>query len=488
MSTMRFLRAFWKFIRSESRLEEGSAASTTPRRETPPRLRFTRRKERVHVQVGLDFGTSATKVVFSQLGARFFQALSFDHELPGYEPFCIPSLAAIKKGRLLLGVEAAQALLGEPWNSGLRRFKVLVAGSKDQAFRDAQTHQEYLAHCDAHGLHLPPSQVAAVFLAGVMNACAEKIRGLRRFRGADLDISYNICVPIDHLENPAVQEEFERVFRWAEVIAKPWAMAPKGFDPLEASNSLDPSDHQIGVEEQRVFAIPESVAEVASYLISLRKKDGLHAVIDLGAGTTDVSIFNLVTPYMESTSYWYAARNIPMGAVRVERRLAEVLRSLDSGRVCTQASLAEALSRGAKADLTRLARIELEEIWESRAYNHAWGDAYGYKLRKQSRWENVEVFLCGGGARLPGAENVFRRPWSWSNLKGVYPVSQLPVPENYDPGPARAPFSRLAVAYGLAIPKPQLERYVLPRRTPDQTPPELPQLDLESMFVGKDQV
>jgi len=52
-----------------------------------------------------------------------------------------------------------------------------------------------------------------------------------------------------------------------------------------------------------------------------------------------------------------------------------------------------------------------------------------------------------------------------------YTVEKLPFPENYNSGITNAPFERMAIAYGLAIPKPQLEDYKLPAECPDHTPP-----------------
>ena len=52
-------------------------------------------------------------------------------------------------------------------------------------------------------------------------------------------------------------------------------------------------------------------------------------------------------------------------------------------------------------------------------------------------------------------------------------MSSLSRPDDYGPGEADAPFERMAVAYGLAILKPMLERYTLPKDAPDQTPPRL---------------
>jgi len=103
-------------------------------------------------------------------------------------------------------------------------------------------------------------------------------------------------------------------------------------------------------------------------------------------------------------------------------------------------------------------------------------------LARETAWEKVQIFLCGGGANLPYVEGVFSTPWKWSNLQArqvKYPVSKLPTPDDYDAEEIDAPFERLAIAYGLARPIPELEQYVLPSGSPDHTPPRLPVQDFD---------
>ena len=64
----------------------------------------------------------------------------------------------------------------------------------------------------------------------------------------------------------------------------------------------------------------------------------------------------------------------------------------------------------------------------------------------------------------------------WYNLvdnngnKIKYRVSPLPTPDDFNDAGTGAPFVRLAVAYGLTIPIPMLNEYVLPNDSPNQTP------------------
>ena len=215
----------------------------------------------------------------------------------------------------------------------------------------------------------------------------------------------------------------------------------------------------------------------------------MHAIIDLGAGTTDVSICNLFVPSGGSISYWYAARNIPTGTIKVGRIIASYLNEQANKRPCSCVEVSNFLDNlgGYRSSTTRTQeghwklmssiKDEIEVIRDSEDYRKTWGSAYKRHLKKESAWEKVEVFVSGGGANLPFIEEVFSIPW-WSQLKIKYPVSSLPAPDDFSAEDSGAPFQRMAVAYGLARPLPELEEYVLPADVPDHTPPPLPRRDL----------
>ena len=494
---MKLLQAFWKLFKKSVKKEKKEpkkiavdkdfSLKAEPKQlvispEPSPPIR--KKIEKIHIQVGLDFGTSCTKFVFSQQGRRFFKVLSFKHNLPIYPNFSLPSLAAIdKQGELLLGTEAAKFLSDKEWDFGFQRFKVIVAGNYDDSLRDQKTEEKFYKYRDSNQYHksFTPEKLTSIYIAYAMKEARSLITKLPEYEDAELDIAFNICMPIEHIENNSVRMAFEDIFTKAEAIELAWQDLGDSFNPVKDDPSLEhfPSD-----QEKRVFAIPEAIASIASYLISLRREDGLHAVIDLGAGTTDISICNLVSPGGESQSIWYAAKNLPFGTINIERLIADFVRDCHADeKECKCSDVYEILlslrssnfSNGKyahqKAVLYRSAWDELGAIRESSHYRHAWGGAYNH-LKSQTKWEKVEVFLCGGGASLPFASDVFSIPW-WDLIKGPYQVSRLPIPDDYDSGEADAPFERMAVAYGLAIPKPSLETYTMPKDAPDQTPPKL---------------
>jgi len=224
-----------------------------------------------------------------------------------------------------------------------------------------------------------------------------------------------------------------------------------------------------------LFGVPEAVAEIASYLVSLQVKNGLHAVIDFGAGTTDFSIFNLENVRTRAEEkFWYAARNLPRGAQRIERIVSLYLENMSREGNITDSHVVRAVSNINKLpdNIKYEIKQELKELWEE---SHAvWGQAYSHR-KSQSEWEKdkVHVLVCGGGAKATFINEIFSKSWmeDWGPYTTIYP---LPIPDDYDTTNDKAPFDRMSVAYGLCQPLPTLGKFTLPVDSPDQTPPKLP--------------
>lgn len=456
-----------------------------------PDASFIRQKTgKIHIQVGIDFGTSSTKVVFSQLGHRFFRALDFNHDLPGYPNYCIPSLcSAGEKGNYLLGIKAARALSGDAWDSGIRRLKVVVAGEHDKRFCDPQTDDIFRNYLPNFRKNYSPRQLTAVFLAHVMAESTARIKKLPEYKGQQIDFAFNVCMPIDHLEHNEVKNAFQEVFGLSEILFNHWL---KNKTLKINSKMIEESKTY---KAQKVFAVPEAVASFASYLVSLQRERGLHAIIDFGAGTTDVSICNLFLSHGDPQCYWYAARNIPQGTIPIERCIAEHIKSKNQisactmydinsclNEICSQTRNKGNLSKSDKQAISSLISEILVKFRDSKDYKSTWGSAYSY-LKIDNQWFDVKIYTCGGGSYMPQVDEVFAKPW-WRHLNTRYDVNKLPVPEDYDSGPAEAPFDRMSVAYGLAIPLPQLGGYTLPNESPNHTPAAVPMKsrDHEDMY------
>lgn len=477
---MKFLLEFWKFL------------VRLCRRKAVKPLVWLKKKEPIHIRVGIDFGTAFTKVAYRELTRNWVKPILFNHRLLSCPQFCLPSVAAIDEQRnLLLGIEAAQLLEGKEWDFGLRRFKVVVAGKYDKSFCDPSSEfafYQYLKHGFGDDSLVSPEMVTAIYLAYVMNQSRDHLQNLLEYLETKLDLEFNICMPIDYLQNNPVKEAFEKIFAWAELIEHSLRIQKEGFNLLqEAKNLESKASYQPKNPETRVFAVPEAVAQVSSYFASLGKKQGIQALIDFGAGTTDISIFNLTDDRFDERerARFYAAGNIPKGTVSIERIIASCLQNTTGQLPNTNEvlkTLIELTRRENYAEynenqeLDVKIRNELKLLWENT--RDIWWNAYSH-LRQETCWYEVPLFICGGGAKLRYVLDIFSRPW-WDHIQiqrryQGYKIHTLPVPDNYNEFENKASFERMAVAYGLSYSSwLDFNEYVLPKDATDDTPPPLP--------------
>ncbi len=450
---MKWLRGFWK--------SSSKSGAEPPGRTTGP---FIRAQE-IRVSVGLDFGTHATKAAFFQFGAgaRVIRPLRFQHGLEHWPDYALPGVGLIRNGTLVWGAEAAAELDRRPWREGLRRLKVLLAGTRDSGFVDPDLGKDYLRHLEEAGVDESlwrPEHVATASLALQIVAVRRRLQAL--YPGKRIDAQFTIPVPIDHVQDSGVLAAYRRVANGAEQLTDrdgTLRVRPEALILAAAEAYSAASDHER--PDGRVFTLPEAVAEVASYLTSLEAKTGVHGVIDIGAGTTDVCVFSLQRPERRvQECYWYSALAIPKAGAFVQEAVADALQRKHPGRRFTEVDVLRECTRNEDVVERTLERIR-------HLANPAWAEGYGH-LKKETAWRGCPVFLCGGGALLPRVRSVFQQCWvtHWP----AHEIRELPIPGDYRGD--GVPFQRMTVAYGLAIPKPEHGQYVLPKDSPDDTPPK----------------
>src|SRR5580700_7304144 len=84
--------------------------ATVPEKQHPPRpqsadMRPIRRYQRTLV-VGVDFGTSSTKVVWQNLSENYFELFRWQPDLRGLESVLLPSTVCVRAGTLVFGDSA----------------------------------------------------------------------------------------------------------------------------------------------------------------------------------------------------------------------------------------------------------------------------------------------------------------------------------------------------------------------------------------------
>ena len=487
---MKWLRAFWKFLNREISFAKKPKRPAPKEKKPEPRPGLRPEKkhffirpadELLHIQVGLDFGTNCSKACYSVIGSshKVFPVI-FDHKLSSFPAFAMPSVAMFDtQKKMLLGDHAATILEDQKWGCGLRNFKTLLAAIDEHSFRDRASEKMFREHMAKHELdpkEINPYIVTATYIAYLMHTIKKYIAN--KFKTKKLNLSFNICIPVDYIVRNHVKIEFENAFALAAAVEKKWESGDDDFNPMDTALSLK---NEIKYDEKdpetRIFAIPEAVAEVVAYLKSSKKKTGMHALIDFGSGTTDVSIFN-ITRGVEEHSFWYSASAIPYGVFQIEKALIGCL-GKDQGGDSLKSIFDIIKNMSSKSEKYRnfldCTRNELSSFFASRDYKGVWTEAYKH-LKKERFWKDVKIFISGGGSQLPYIRDFSSTPW-WSHIEGRYEVDSLVKPEDFDIAPS-IPFYRMAVAYGLTWPKPMLRGYVLPKDAPDHTPPPLLQKEM----------
>lgn len=110
----------------------------------------------------------------------------------------------------------------------------------------------------------------------------------RKLMGRSLRWELNIGCPTEPHENPKVVDVFRRIVRTAWTLA-----AEERIVEQDVLAAWSLADSAIDLEAEP-GVVPEFVAQIAGYLGSPQVKEGLHALIDVGAATLDVATFNVV--------------------------------------------------------------------------------------------------------------------------------------------------------------------------------------------------
>jgi hypothetical protein len=363
------------------------------------------------VVVGLDFGTSGTKVVVRLLDrGRPASAVDFGTNRSGFSRFSFPSTIALENSRVLFGVDA-ERYQGVSVYRSLKRT-LIGAGRYDRwaMLPEAPPRPEDL---DAH-----PHFLVATYLGAVLRHVREMVA---KEYEVDLEFRYNLDIPVSQLDEGPVQRGFQTALDAAVDFAE-----TDDF-PLDDYRSLwerwldvlgRETTGLADLEHKRWELIPESSAIVkgaetalASILPDSRR---YTAIVDIGAGTTDFGWFRWVTHEEGDRLYFFSAKTGLVGCDDVDEKLLDILEALtnDRPRLFPIVRAAKPELGGDRCvdvgsgyrclhpgDLSRAVKTVAGGCFKE--YRVSFGEAYR-KDRNTDYWEDIRVILVGGGSQLEG--------------------------------------------------------------------------------------
>jgi hypothetical protein len=240
------------------------------------------------------------------------------------------------------------------------------------------------------------------------------------------------------------------VFRVVAQAARILALMP---GPVTRSAAIEALGVTETVDRPAVDVLPEFACQLYSYLGSAERRDDLHALVDIGAGTLDVAYFNVFKREEEEF--------LPIFASEVEQLGAHYLVAALSGREgeCEWRDRESSLSDEQVAEKIgcRTAEVERRRSFYLSSVADVFNKATSEAMRTYPTSpavlgkERLRLFLCGGGSRIESIRARFDRIAceSKSVFRMEVQVSEIVRPRNIIGG-TEVGFDRLSVAYGLS--------------------------------------
>ena len=249
--------------------------------------------------------------------------------------------------------------------------------------------------------------------------------------------------------------------------------------------------HRDGMEEEgglpaaeisRTFVLPETHAALVAFIKSTDADNGLYSIIDVGAGTSDISFFRYFEDHDGHKMVSYYCSDVSrIGGDAIDHYIYEIhpcretWKTLDRAellggiRLAKQGVIAVTLPGNAVIErslVEQAAGVVAANIHA--AYGKLWSSAWE-KEKNAKVWGAYEVFLCGGGSRVGSTfPSVFSRvPKGAKNIVKRIQSRGLRLPPTLEPDhPTSLGIGSfgflLPVAYGVAFHWPTIPECILP--------------------------
>ena len=409
--------------------EHPSAPYRAPEAESPPDT-SRRGEERDQLVMGVDIGTVLSKVVVSVRGQRV--AVRFNAPDGEEDPYYLlpTALTVMDSGECRLGL-----------HDGAKKHyddikKPLIDGKTDK-----------------RSVQLP----LIAFMALLFQRVQEQIEESQgRLLSGRLDWLVNLGVPTESYGGGSrgVKDLVGAYRRSAEVA---WGLA-ESMRAGGANGRLTIDQCRRAMEKgseegsNRIGVFPEFVPQVASYVQSKQRQEGVHVLVDAGGGTLDVTVFQVLPASIDNRKVPVWAKTVqPLGTRYLVDHIGE-----KSGRGLALPPFRHLPSEAEIAGKVGISLGDLTNIvgcFENKVLS-----AVGETIRDAGtaqpklQWPG-RMFLVGGGAFIEPYKNVAKTISGWKDdFKFRVRLLPLPRPDDLEaPGIDDSHWHRLAVAYGLSF-------------------------------------
>ena len=405
------------------------------------------------VFIGLDFGTSCTKIVVRLPYEAGEPTIAIPAPVPcrsGNDPYFWQTV-------LWLDKEGTFVPWPEPGLTTLHTLKQgLIQGRSEQKIRGLVT-----------ALAVDRSQAAAAYLAFAIRYAKGWLLRFRPelFRRRTPVWHVNLGMPAASYDDQELAVPYQRAGAAAILLAgSSAAVTIASTKKALGDRRVEMIETSGGAEDAlAVDVVPEAAAEMTAFAKSARGAPGLYLLVDVGALTLDACAFRLVRKVGGDDAYAFmAARVQPLGVDSYYWFRSEGKTKHDFIQQCNRALKNVVWS-------TRQHRDPNSEVWKPGS--------------------DLPVFLAGGGAANRLHRSIVESLGEWltrhTRNDGIR-LLELEVPESIELPETLNDFGRMAVAWGLSYPRDEIGK-IRPMRVVEDIQTTTV-VDLGDTFISKDQV
>lgn len=443
------------------------------------------------VVVGLDFGTSSCKVVCRDLHEKGRPAFGIDFGTAsrGFSRFSFPSTIAVLGSDVVFGEEALGAADEADWVGSSPKIQLIQVNERVDSVPAPRTAARILR---AYRRFDPRPMMLEILTAGllscVIRTAFEALKGAHPGLTHD-ELLFNVDVPVDALGHSDIEDRYWRLMTVAVSMSQT-SLRDSSLGSLAdawASGMEQWQRTEVDPRERKVELVPEAQAVIQGAGEAVpRDRDVYKAIIDVGAGTTDIGWFKLVSRPDGDRLPFFASATTQLGCDAVDEAMSEELTSDAAERKRLVRKL-----RGLKASLINGAS---GTVWAghqsvvvgpellSAASERIGADIYGFykgtfgqayaKEKDVNRWRDLQVVIVGGGSLLPQIRKPFgNHP---ARIRGTTNVELLDIGDRVRLNAIGRSTERSAVedapfllpALGLSYPRIEMPEPILPEDIP----------------------
>lgn len=355
--------------------------------KAPATARVTIKAVERTVVVGVDFGTSTTKVIWQDLSTNEFELVQWFPE-SGLAGFLLPSNVTCRGGVLRYGTRDADGQADDVTVSSIK-LCVLCRRNKSICSCGNAVARNGTIRLPGNGTGYAADVFGCLFLAYVFRSVEQLLK--ERFPHDQLVTIWNIGCPMDHLDEDGRRQDWERMAGVAMDLANE-------EEPNGQTSCLDDVSKKLAsyngppADERNYFIQPEGLAAVKAFLESPHAEAKTYAIVDVGAGTTEVSFFFngqiISEPGHPLRPSYLADSTQAVGGLKIDAELAGLWKC----------DVAIARQRKQTRTSTIPALKSLQAIYAQYGRT-CWEIVKGQKL-VAAHDKHLDLFVIGGGGRL----------------------------------------------------------------------------------------